>query len=119
MYQSLAANPNAVVWTMSLAGDITAISDSIQAVRGFTPEEARAQGGDEIHTTESLSYSLRYFEKFSKEMLAGQIPEPFHGELEYKCKDGSTVWCDVFVEPVTNPAGDVIEIAGVSTPISL
>lgn len=102
---------------MSLAGDITEISDSIQSVRGFTPDEARAQGGEEIHTAESLSASLKYFEKFSKEMLSGQIPEPFHGELEYKCKDGSTIWCDVYVEPVVNSSGEIIEITGVSTPL--
>lgn len=118
VYQSLAANPGAVVWKMSLTGEITAISDSIQIVRGYTAEEACAQGGDEIHTHESLMVSLRYFEQFSKEMLGGNVPEPFRGDLEYKCKDGSTIWCDVYVEPVASETGEVVAIRGVSTPIA-
>lgn len=115
-FENLASNPDAVVWAMSLSGEITEISDTIQAVRGYTVEEACAQGGDEIHTPESLSVSLRYFEQFATEMLSGKVPDPFRGDLEYKCKDGSTIWCDVYVEPVVSDSGEVRSIRGVSTP---
>ena len=117
-FEALASNTSAVIWSMSLSGEITDISDSIQTVRGYTVAEACAQGGDEIHTPESLSRSLRYFEQFAKQMLDGQIPEPFRGDLEYKCKDGSTIWCDVYVEPVASDSGEVLAIRGVSTPLT-
>ncbi len=40
------------------------------------------------------------------------------GELEYYCKDGSTVWTDVQVIPHVGPEGEVIEILGVTRDIS-
>lgn len=113
----LAAVPDAVVWTMALTGAITDISPSIEAVRGLTVEEAKAQGGDQIHPPSSLKVSLGYFERFSVDMLAGKVPGPFHADLEYFRKDGSTVWCEVYAFPVVVD-GQVTELRGVSAPVA-
>lgn len=110
------AEPTAVVWTMSAMGEITYVSPSIEQVRGFTPAEAMAQGPDAIHPPESLRASLAYFEQFSRDVLAGRAPQAFHGDLEYLCKDGSTVWCEVLAVPVLGTSGEVLELQGVSVP---
>ena len=49
----------------------------------------------------------------------GRTPaKQFHGELEYYCKDGSTVWTEVQVIPHLGPDGEVVEILGVTRDIS-
>lgn len=104
------------MWTMSLNGEITDISESIFQVRGLTPAEAKVQAADEIHPPASLRTSLDYFEKFSRALMEGRIPETFHADLEYFHTDGSTVLCEVMARPVVNEAGEVVQLVGVSVP---
>lgn len=115
-FDALASRPDAVRWTMALTGEITQISDSIFDVRGLTAEEAKVQAADQIHPAASLQISLDYFEKFSRTLLEGKIPDPFHAELEYFHADGSLVPCEVMALPVLNDVGEVVELIGVSVP---
>lgn len=115
-FDSLCARPDAVRWTMALSGEITDISDSIMQVRGLTPEEAKMQPADRIHPPASLQASLDYFEKFSRALLEGRAPEPFHADLEYFHVDGSLVPCEVMALPVRDDNGEVLELIGVSVP---
>ena len=115
-FQALSDRPDAVRWTMALTGEVTAISDSIVDVRGLTPDEAKAQTADQIHPPASLQVSLEYFERFSRAMLEGRVPEPFHADLEYFHADGSTVLCEVMAMPVLDDEGEVVELIGVSVP---
>ncbi len=107
-----------VVWTMSPDGRITYISPSIEAVRGFTPDEAMRQPIEDIHTPASLEASLNYFVELHADIQAGRPPKTFRGEMEYRCKDGSTVWTEVMVQPVLGKDGAVIEILGVTRSIA-
>lgn len=43
--------------------------------------------------------------------------EPFRGELEYYCRDGSTVWCYVIVLPLLGADGSLRQLLGVSRDI--
>lgn len=115
-FDVLCSRPGAVRWTMALTGEITEISDSIYEVRGLTAEQAKVQAADEIHPPASLQRSLEYFEKFSRALLEGCVPEPFHADLEYFHVDGSTVLCEVMALPVVDDAGRVIQLIGVSVP---
>lgn len=113
-FDSLSSVPGAVLWTMSPAGAITYISETILQVRGITPEEAMAQTPDQIHTQRSLRASLAYFEQFSRDVVAGRVPEPFHGDFEYIHKDGSIVVCEVMAVPEFDSDGVLIQLRGVS-----
>lgn len=113
-YLDLVRRPGSVLWSMAPSGVITSISDNVEDMRGFTAEEAMAQGGDQIHPPASLAASLAYFERFLAAVLAHRVPEPFAGDLEYNCKDGSTVWCSTFAYPVVDEVGVVVELRGVS-----
>lgn len=115
-FDALSSRPDAVRWTMALTGEITQISDSIFNVRGLTAEEAKEQAADQIHPAASLQLSLGYFEQFSRALLEGRVPEPFHAELEYIHADGSLVPCEVMAVPVLGDNGEVIELIGVSVP---
>ena len=113
-YDNLSSIPGAVLWTMSPDGEITNISETILKVRGITPEEAMAQTPDQMLTQNSLRDSLAYFEQFSRDVVAGRVPEPFHGDFEYIHKDGSLVVCEVMAVPEFDKDGVLTQLRGVS-----
>jgi PAS domain S-box-containing protein len=113
-HRTLADNARDVVWTMSLDGRITYVSPAVLPLRGFTPEEAMCQPLDEIHPPASAAVSLGYFTRLLSDVAAGRPAPRFRGELEYRCRDGSTVWTDVMALPVVDRDGKVLEVLGVS-----
>jgi two-component system, NtrC family, sensor kinase len=117
-HRLLADNALDVVWTMGPDGSITYVSPSVEKLRGFTAEEAMRQSIEEIHPPASQAISLGYFTKLYTDIQAGRPPERFRGELEYRCKDGSTVWTEVMAIPIPGPDGAVAEILGVSRDLS-
>ena len=60
-----------VVWSMSPDGRITHVSREVEAVRGFTPEEAGLQGLDEILTPGSQAVSIAYFMSLMETLQRG------------------------------------------------
>jgi PAS domain S-box-containing protein len=114
IFVDLSSIPGAVLWTMSPTGAITHISDTILQVRGITPEEALAQTLDQMLTQSSIRVSLGYFEQFSRDVLEGRVPEPFHGDFEYLHKDGSIVVCEVMAVPEFDSEGVLTQLRGVS-----
>lgn len=116
-HRMLADNARDVIWTMAPDGRITYISPSIEQVRGFTAEEAMQQTIEEIHPPSSQAVSLGYFTRLIADLAAGRAPQSFRGELEYLCKDGSTIWTEVMAHPILSQ-GQLVEILGVTRDIS-
>jgi diguanylate cyclase (GGDEF)-like protein/PAS domain S-box-containing protein len=114
----LAENASDVIWTMSLDGRITDVSPSVERLRGFTPEEAMQQPLEEILTPPSAAITLDYFSRMASLLQAGLPLERARYEQEYRCKDGSTIWCDVHVLPVYTADGTPVELLGVSRDIT-
>jgi diguanylate cyclase (GGDEF)-like protein/PAS domain S-box-containing protein len=114
----LAENASDVIWTMSLDGRITSVSASVERLRGFTPEEAMQQPLEEILTPDSQAVTLDYFSRMAVLIQAGLPLERARNELEYRCKDGSTIWCDVHVLPVYTADGIPVELLGVSRDVT-
>ena len=117
-HRLLAEHANDVIWTMGVDASITYVSPAVEAMRGITPAEAMAQSIDQIHPPESAARSVGYFTELYARLEQGLEPHEFRGELEYYCKDGSTVWTDVQVIPHIDDAGALIEILGVTRDIS-
>ncbi len=111
-------NAKDVIWTMAPDGAITYVSPSVEAMRGFTPAEAMQQTTEEILTPDSQAVSLGYFTQLHTDLAAGRPPQSFRGELEYRCKDGATVWTEVMAQPILGADGAVVEILGVTRDIS-
>jgi PAS domain S-box-containing protein len=116
-HRLLAENASDVVWTMAPDGRVTYVSPAVEDMRGYTVAEAMAQPLEEIHPPSSAAVSQAYFVKLLGDLQAGRTPEPFRGELEYRCKDGSTVWTEVLAFPILGPDGQLVELLGVSRDI--
>ena len=117
-HRLLAEQANDVIWTMSLDGRITYVSPSVERLRGFTPEEAMAQSLDEILTPASQADSIAYMQGLLAALERGEQPQQFFGELEYRCRDGSTVWTSVQAVPHGDAHGVITEVIGVSRDIT-
>ena len=107
-----------VIWTMSLAGDITYISPAIFPLRGLTPEEAMRQTLDQILTPPSQAVVGQFFVDVITAAQKGETPQNFKGDLEYYRKDGSTFWTEVLAFPLADADGNWVEILGVTRDIS-
>ena len=116
----LAENIVDMTWTMDMDLNLTFVSPSVETLRGFTVEEVMEQGPDEIFTPESFELinsvwgeelALEYSKKAPKNR--SRIIQ-----LEYLCKDGSTVWTETNLTPIRDFSGKMIEILAVSRNIS-
>ena len=117
-HRLLADNANDVVWTMALDGRVTSISPAVEKVRGYTPDEAMRQPLAEILTPDSQEIVKGYFSGLQDAVRNGVTPDNFEGELEYRCKDGSTIWTEVRAYPMVDPDGAFVEILGMTRDIS-
>jgi diguanylate cyclase (GGDEF)-like protein len=75
------------------------------------------QTTEEILTPASQAVSLGYFAQLHADLVAGRPPQSFREELEYRCKDGSTVWTEVLAIPLLSNGG-LVEVLGVTRDIS-
>lgn len=117
-YRLLAEYARDVIWTMEPDGRISYVSPSIKLLRGFSPEEAMAQPLEQIHPPDSLRRSREYFASLVADLAAGRPATPFRGELEYYCRDGSTIWTEVMALPVLDGEAGLKKLIGVSRDIS-
>jgi len=117
-HRLLADNALDVIWTMELDGTISYVSPAIEKVRGYTPAEAMRQTIDEIHPPESQAVTLGYFARLLAAVQAGLPIENFRGDLEYRCKDGSTFWTEVLAYPLFRPDGSFVQLLGVTRDLS-
>lgn len=107
-----------VVWTMAPDGRLTSISPAVEGLIGFTPDEAMARLPREILTPASAAESAAFFAAMLADVAARRQPAPYRGEQEYRCRDGSTVWCDVMAFPILAGDGSLVELLGVSRDLS-
>jgi PAS domain S-box-containing protein len=119
-YRLLAENATDVIWTIDMDLNITYISPSVKQARGYTVEEAMAQTIPEIFTPESLAVAVRALEeelaierRESKDLNRSRTLE-----LEYKCKDGSTIWSEVKYSFIRDSSGRAIGILAVGRNIT-
>jgi PAS domain S-box-containing protein len=117
-YRVLAENARDVIWTTSAAGELTYVSPSVEQVRGLDPAEALRQSLEEILAPESRAIVAAYLDRVRHALASGATPDIFRGELEYRHKDGSTLWTEVFAAPLLGADGSLREIVGVTRDIS-
>jgi len=114
-YRLLAENISDVIWVTDLNLRPTYISPSMERLLGYTVEEAKASGMEKMVTRESAQQAT---ERMAKTLsLIKQDPKkvlkPGNVELEFKRKDGSTIWVDTTVTVVRDANGQPIEFMGV------
>ena len=117
-HRLLAENALDVIWTIEPDGTLSYVSPAVEKLRGFTPAEAMRQAPEEVLTPASLALYRHYFQEVQTRALSGLPLEPFRGELEYRCQDGSTVWGDVMIYPRRDADGTLHQFLGVTRDIS-
>ena len=117
-HRLLADNAIDIIQTMDLDGRFSYVSPSVKKLRGFTADEVKPQSLEEVLAPDSLAIAQAYFGNLRANVETGLPLENFRGELEQRCKDGSTVWTDVTASPILSTDGSFVEILGVSRDIS-
>ncbi len=118
-YRLIAENTADVIWVLDpTAGKFTYVSPSVEKLRGYPPEEVRAQPMEQALTPESLK---RVHESMKKNLLSfiaqGSGTLSFVNEVDQPRKDGTIVQTEVTTTYLYNEQGRV-EIVGVSRDIS-
>ena len=114
-YRLLADHVHDVIWTADLDLHITYISPSVKNLRGVTPEEALAESVSDALTPASFGAVTEEHRKV-REVLqnGGTLPENHAVELEFRCRDGSTVWTESIVTPTIDRTGAVTGVVGIT-----
>ena len=117
-HRLIAEHVNDVIWTLSPQGKLTFVSPSVEKVRGFTSAQAMQQTMEETLSPASTAIAKAHFTQVLKDVQAGRVPQNLRGELEFRCKNGSTLWTEVMTTAVLDEHGALIELLGVSRDIS-
>ena len=119
-YRLIAENATDVIWTTDLALQMTYVSPSVLAQRGFTVEETLAQSAVEMMTPDSARAATRTLRRLAEE--AGDEAGGGNGtttvDLELRCKDDSTIWGQTTVSLIRDVAGKPAGILGVSRDVT-
>jgi PAS domain S-box-containing protein len=119
-YRILAENVPDVIWAMDKNLRYTYVSPPIERLRGYSVEEVMTQTLEEMLTPASLEIVSYVF----LEIMATKNIQPRdqYGsqtlELEFRCKDGSTVWTEVKMNFLYDSDGRFAEILGVTRDIT-
>ncbi|WMW22495.1 PAS domain S-box protein [Methanolobus mangrovi] len=115
MFRLIAENANDVIWMLDSSGNTLYVSPSVENLRGFTPEELRSLPIEERFTPKSYKDLMKLWNAFFSTFKKGFIPDiPRTIELEQPCKDGSTVWVEMHINPVLDGEGNFKFFLGIS-----
>jgi PAS domain S-box-containing protein len=119
-YRLLAENASDVVWITDLELKPIYISPSIERQRGYTPEESLMHKFEETLAPESLEVARNAFAEGQEiEKIAERDPKRVRTvQLEFKCKDGSTIWTESKINYIRDHDGEPTALIGVTRDIS-
>jgi PAS domain S-box-containing protein len=117
-HRLFAENVNAVLWEMDLRGRYVYLSPSIAKILGYTPDEAIQFALGHVMTVKSAELARRRYQE-AVELLLNRSPLPDGNlELEYRRKDGSTIWMGVHFSAMYDEGGKPIGIQGVNIDVT-
>ncbi len=120
-FRMMIENVPDIIWTLSADNLHTDyLSPSVKTMLGYSVDEALKKSVKEMVAPASFKFASQYLanvlEKYKKNPLNAQQTHAF--ELEYICKDGSTLWVELTAKLIFDDKGNVIDIIGVSRDIS-
>lgn len=120
-YRLLTENMKDVIWTLDTETmQITYMSPSIEKLRGFTVEEAMAQG----ISAKLLNAGTETIKTIMGKQISEFLKDPYGPEKYYTQefqqlrKDGSTIWTEIITNYFINHETGHVELKGVSRDIS-
>ncbi|MGB9640495.1 MAG: diguanylate cyclase domain-containing protein, partial [Anaerolineales bacterium] len=122
LYQLLAENISDVIFTLDLNSKFTFVSPSVVKLSGYTVEEIQNVHLRDLFEPESYETVQRFFvEEMSSERLSELRPEravTHSVEVELRCKDGTTRWAEVRLNPLFAENGVIRGMIGSARDIS-
>jgi two-component system NtrC family sensor kinase len=109
-----------IIWMMDVNMNFTYVSPSVERVRGYSAAETLAQPLSEIFTPASLKIlNQAWAEGMTQYQNGTRGPKNIlQLELEYQCKDGSSVWGENRISSVLDKTGMPISFVGISRDIT-
>ncbi|MCC6156573.1 MAG: PAS domain S-box protein [Deltaproteobacteria bacterium] len=106
-FRLITENMTDMVWITDLDFRVVFASPSVMKLRGFTMEELRAMPLERQVTPESLGHLA---ETIAREVTPERLADPFASilqtmDLEFVCKDRSTIWVEARTSLLRNPDG--------------
>lgn len=120
-YRILAENVSDIIWIMDLkTRKFVYISPSVEKIRGFTPEEAKALTLEQTLSPGSLSKTLKILEvELANENKPGIDPQRSRRiEVEQSIKGNGYAWAEAIMSFVRDRSGVPTAIMGVTRDIS-
>jgi PAS domain S-box-containing protein len=112
-------NVKDVIWTADMEMRLTYVTPSILELRGVTPEEVIGEPVETALTPGSLAVIREHYRQATSELENGMIMPAHHPlELEFRRKDGSTVWTEVVITPMLGKDGLPVGVIGLTRDIS-
>lgn len=108
-YRALAAAVTDVIWTMDLELRVRYISPSCLALTGYTADEMTGMKIDEFCTPSSAEMACaRLARELEEEKKGNHNPnDAIYMDIEYRRKDGSTVWTEARITFLREKGGAV------------
>jgi PAS domain S-box-containing protein len=119
-YRLLAENMRDVVWTADMNLNRTYVSPSVVHLTGHTAEEALQLPYDEVLSPQSTKDTREVFMRIMAEARTNPsvFLKPTRHEMEYRCKEGGTVWAEANMTWLLGKGGTPIGGMGVSRDIT-
>jgi PAS domain S-box-containing protein len=119
-YRFLAENSNDVIWRTDKRLRPIFFSPSIEKLRGYSVDEALHEPFENTLTNSSLEKARALLHAVPIDERNGieemELQKPI--QLEYTCKDGSTVWTESSISVVRDSKGKLIGFMGVTRDIT-
>jgi PAS domain S-box-containing protein/putative nucleotidyltransferase with HDIG domain len=110
-YRLLAEHMTDTVWLMDMNLKTTYQSPSVLKVRGFSPREIEEMPLEKHLTPESFRAAFEIFTEDIPRVEADPGYNPIHTlDLEYLCKDGTTLWAETKFSVIRDKNGKPISI---------
>ena len=119
-YRLIAEGMNDFIWTCDTKLGLTYVSQSVERLYGFSPEERMTQTLGEMMTPASRKKALKTFvQEMAREKTKQADPHrSISLELEYYRKDGSAIFVETAVTCIHDQHGTLIGLNGVDRDIT-
>ena len=109
-YRFLAENISDVIWVLDpKTMRWIYMSPSVRQMLGYSVEEMMQQSMEKTLSAESYADVQRWINERSQDFLAGQDGDHVYlDEVEYRCRNGLSVWCEVTTHFTNNERGEMI-----------
>ncbi|MDD1729325.1 MAG: PAS domain S-box protein, partial [Methanospirillum sp.] len=118
-YRLLADNVHDIIWTIDETMNFTYLSPSVRTFLGLTQKEALESSIYDYLTPESCQELQRYKRLWVESIENGvQLPQNLELNLEFKRKDGSKVWTEIFMTMLYDNNQNFVGMVGVTRDIN-